>query len=103
MEKFGLSHPLPPVTQAPGGGESGEGTRQEPTEKFSLVSLALPLPGSPPPFHTHPALLLTTATVPAATAMEPAYPRAFPAQRAAGQPLELGLSPLPGSQGDRCP
>lgn len=63
MEKFGLSHPLAPVTQGPSGGESGEVTRQEPTGKFSLVSLARPLPSSPPPFHTHPALPLTTATV----------------------------------------
>lgn len=63
MEKFGPSQTLPSVTQGPSGGESWEGTRQEPTEKFSLVSLALPLPSSPPPFHTHPALLRTTATV----------------------------------------
>lgn len=63
MEKFGLSRPLPPVTQALGGGESGEGTRQEPTEKISLVSgsAMARFPSSIP--HTHPALLLTTVAV----------------------------------------
>lgn len=93
MEKFGLSHPLPPVTQAPGGGESGEGTRQEPQKNVPL-SLAMPRPSSPPPFHTHPASPLTTATVCACSDSQAA------STAQGGRPVGSRVaSPPPGSTG----
>lgn len=102
MEKFGLSQPLLPVTQALGGGESGEGMRQEPIEKSSLVSgsatAQFPLPHST---HTQPRCSPQPLAVSAATdTASSSQGLASLVGSRVTSPPELGPSPLPGSLGE---